>query len=235
MSSVLESLARSGPGVEVSLFMIGRWSYFPNPRPADGVTKPSRVEHRELQSSDELMAGWHAYELELHFNYPPIELLRVATTLLLSAIEIGSTAAWLGYEGSFSFDHILTPDVARRIYGVGNSNGALHMSLDASVLNGPLWAALFDATRQHLDASKAEPDRRQLALLRVVAAGRDVLDARSIDLTMGCNHRPIAITVLKELQILREMGLAVVDSSDGVGGRWSITPSGADYLSKSGS
>jgi hypothetical protein len=75
------------------------------------------------------------------------------------------------------------------------------------------------------------PSDRQRQLLRVVHEGDGDWDARYIDLTMGRRHRPVAITVLKELKILEDAGLIVSDVSGwGVGGRWAITPAALPYV-----
>jgi len=79
--------------------------------------------------------------------------------------------------------------------------------------------------------TKSVPNQRQMQLLRVVQEGGGDWDARYIDLTMGRRHRPIGVTVLKELQALELAGLVVSDVSErSIGGRWAITSAALPYL-----
>lgn len=72
---------------------------------------------------------------------------------------------------------------------------------------------------------------RQQNLLRIVSEGAGEWDARRIDLTMDYRYGPGEVTVLRELEQLRDMGLVRrIYSSSGVGGRWEVSASGEHFL-----
>jgi hypothetical protein len=72
---------------------------------------------------------------------------------------------------------------------------------------------------------------RQVKLLAVVAEGEGNWDARRIDLTVSVRYGPGNGTVLKELEALQQLGLAVRDDSrSGVGGRWMVTSAARPYI-----
>ena len=79
----------------------------------------------------------------------------------------------------------------------------------------------------------AELSHRQLELLRIVAEGAGRWDARWIDITMTARNGAGEMTVLDELRLLEELGLVVADPSGiGVGGRWSVTSIGENYVER---
>ncbi|GAA4985222.1 hypothetical protein GCM10023334_115970 [Nonomuraea thailandensis] len=57
--------------------------------------------------------------------------------------------AWLGFEGSFHFDHLLTADGAHQIYGVCSGGGPPELALEDEERRGERWreaaAACADA------------------------------------------------------------------------------------------
>jgi hypothetical protein len=67
---------------------------------------------------DALTALSLVYEYNFEFEVLPKDLKKPLEACLRTACEHPGSVAWLAFEGSFHFDHILTESVADQIYGV---------------------------------------------------------------------------------------------------------------------
>ena len=75
--------------------------------------------------------------------------------------------------------------------------------------------------------TSAPLSEREMMLLRVVAEGGDEWDARRIDITFSSRYGSEGTSVLRQLEVLRGMGLLAQDvSRSGVGGHWAVTAEG---------
>ena len=71
----------------------------------------------------------------------------------------------------------------------------------------------------------------QVQLLRVVAEGGGVWDARRIDITFSSRYGAAETTILRQLEELKGLGLLAQDTdSRGVGGRWAVTSEAKTYV-----
>lgn len=76
---------------------------------------------------------------------------------------------------------------------------------------------------------------RQVLLLKVVAEGGGLSDARRIDITFSSRHGAGETTVLRQLEELKRLGLVSQDTkSPGVGGCWAITSDGEACIEAAG-
>jgi hypothetical protein len=64
-------------------------------------------------------------------------------------MDAGAELAWFGFEGSFNYEHLLTPDIARQIYAVVDSIGAA-TSLEDGSRDLPEWHERVGRARAQL-------------------------------------------------------------------------------------
>jgi hypothetical protein len=113
----VEAVSWLGPGVLLSLFMVGSGEVVSRP-PAVG-----RVRSWRLEDPDRGLGDREVYEHDLSLDGVPGDLPVVVERWLVAAVEGGAEVAWFGFEGSFHFDHLLTRDIAPQLYGVADRTG----------------------------------------------------------------------------------------------------------------
>ncbi|MFI6994067.1 hypothetical protein [Nonomuraea wenchangensis] len=57
--------------------------------------------------------------------------------------------AWLGFEGAFNFNDLLTPDTAHLVYGVCASGSPVELALEVEERAGERWREVL---QRHADA-----------------------------------------------------------------------------------
>lgn len=75
-----------------------------------------------LDDADGVLMGWSITEFDATLDVVA-DLEGFMTACLDEALVRGATIAWLGFEGSFDFGHLLTADVGRQIYGIADFAG----------------------------------------------------------------------------------------------------------------
>jgi hypothetical protein len=58
------------------------------------------------------------YEYDFDFDTLPVKLTPQLEACMSTACRNPGSVAWLAFEGSFHFDHLLTDDVAGQVYGL---------------------------------------------------------------------------------------------------------------------
>ena len=148
MPSLEEMIAWSGSGAVLSLFVVVSPAVELAPPMAVAGYVPSGVTRYEMDAVGG-MAGFRIFEYDAHFDVVPGRLSAYLAACLDSALDCGALVAWFGFEGSFHFDHLLTPDIAAQIYGVADSSG-IGLVTDAAQLTDDGWARRVAAARQRL-------------------------------------------------------------------------------------
>ncbi|MEZ7129287.1 hypothetical protein ACBR40_28485 [Nonomuraea sp. AD125B] len=109
---------------------------------------PRQVKVYELEDEDDLLPGRRVTEYDLIFDGVPERLPGYLEVCLGRACEVG-VVAWLGFEGSFHFSELLTPDIASSIYGVCASGSPVELALEAEERAGERWREVL---QRHADA-----------------------------------------------------------------------------------
>lgn len=86
-------------------------------------------------------------ELDLLYDDVPEPLVDCVTSWLRAAVDAGAELAWFAFEGSFHFDHLLAPDLARQVFGIADP-GEIALGIDDHYRNGPDWVAVIDRFRR---------------------------------------------------------------------------------------
>ncbi|WP_320064400.1 hypothetical protein [Micromonospora sp. RTGN7] len=117
MNRVLDAIHWDGTTPVVSLFLISTNQEALDLAVAWGNDAPRRIRTYRLEDDrpDAHLQLVHEYDFE--FELLPADLKQHLESCLRMACEQGNSVAWLAFEGSFHFDHILTEDVTDQIYG----------------------------------------------------------------------------------------------------------------------
>ncbi|MEV6951170.1 hypothetical protein [Streptomyces sp. NPDC051183] len=150
MSEFVEALRWGGSEAVVSLFAAA-----PSAEPFDltfdiGGSAPDRIETYHLEDVDNTLTGLQMVEYDLAFRELPAELGPYLEACLEQVRARGARVAWLGFEGSFHYDHLLTDTVARTLYGVAAQGEPTVLALDDEFREGPGWPKLLAAYRDKL-------------------------------------------------------------------------------------
>jgi hypothetical protein len=117
MSRVREALHWDGFNARVSLFLVTRSDTEIDFSQA-WEDCPQRVElHRLVDDSDPGRIRI-VYEYDFDFDTLPVNLTPQLEACMGTACRNPGSVAWLAFEGSFHFDHLLTNDVADQVYGL---------------------------------------------------------------------------------------------------------------------
>lgn len=146
MSGLIEALRWSGTDFTISMFVVFRSGRrFELERPAG--SPPREVRQFDLQDGSVHLPSRRCREYDLLYDELPADLPSLLVGWLNAAMKAGADLAWFGFEGSFSFEHILTPDIAPSIFGVGVP-GRLQLALDDACRLGGDWAQSLGEFRQ---------------------------------------------------------------------------------------
>ena len=85
-------------------------------------TPPRLVRSYDLPDERGYLNGRATSEFDLIFDSVPADLDQVVEAWLIAATRAGGLLAWFGFEGSFSFEYLLTAEVADQIYGVAGQD-----------------------------------------------------------------------------------------------------------------
>ncbi len=147
MNRILEAIRRSGPTPTVELFLVSPSRIVPDFTHVWGECTPNRTRTYRLEDDrDALTALSLVYEYNFEFEVLPKDLKKPLEACLRTACEHPGSVAWLAFEGSFHFDHILTESVADQIYGVCATNDSPLVTLDD---DAAARAALRDRMRAY--------------------------------------------------------------------------------------
>lgn len=108
----------------------------------DGEVAPSQVKVYDLTADEDYLPGRHVFEYDLIFDAVPEELAAYLEACLYRACE-GAVVAWLAFEGSFSYDYLLAPEVAGQVYGVCTPGAPAELALEEEVLASERWRKIL--------------------------------------------------------------------------------------------
>lgn len=148
MPSLDEMIAWSGSGAVLSLFVVVSPEVELAPVMSAAGYVPNEVTRYEMESVGST-AGFRILEYDARFDVVPDRLSTYLATCLVGALDRGALVAWFGFEGSFHFDHLLTPDVADQVYGVADSSG-IGLVTDAAQLADDGWARRVATAKERL-------------------------------------------------------------------------------------
>lgn len=148
MTKLLAALSWSGRDAMLSLFVAFPRNGATHLVAPDGVSQPGSVRTYDLEDSDERLPALSFVEFDLTYNDPPPDLDLVVHGWLQAAMSAGASLAWFAFEGSFDFEHLLTPDIADQIYAVATPDDEA-LALVDELREGPDWVALLDAVRRN--------------------------------------------------------------------------------------
>ena len=148
MGTIRDAITWSGSDAMLSVFVVTAaraplqldWSVAKPP--------PIRVRTYPMEDVEGVLGDRTVHEHDAVFTDVPDELEAVLESLSTKAIEDGASAVWLGFEGSFSFDFLLSPEIAAQIYAVADADGvAVARDVD---LRSDAWATRVAQARRRL-------------------------------------------------------------------------------------
>ncbi|MCP4964922.1 MAG: hypothetical protein GY926_06765 [bacterium] len=148
MPKLEEMIAWSGSGATLSLFAVVAPAVELTPSMSAAGFIPKEVRQYELEPLTG-RAGHLVVEHDALFDIVPSRLVEYLAGCLDQAVAGGAMVAWFGFEGSFHFDHLLTPDVADQVYGVADGSGVAVVS-EADQLSDEGWRSRVATARNFL-------------------------------------------------------------------------------------
>ncbi|MDP4507611.1 hypothetical protein [Nonomuraea turcica] len=146
--NITEALMWDGVRCMISVFVVHTGETAPALDFHAGQVVPRQVRVYQLEDEDDRLPGRRVTEYDLIFDEVPGELAGYLNVCLRRACEAGPVA-WLGFEGSFHFDHLLTPEIVAQIYGVCTAGAPVELALEEEERTRPRWREVL---RRHADA-----------------------------------------------------------------------------------
>lgn len=164
MGGVSDAIQWTGTSAIVSLFVVSRSAASPRVTMVHRTTTPSDLRSYQLIDEEVALAGEYIHEFDAEFDHVPTELESYLHDCIAEALQAGGRVAWLGFEGSFDFHHLLTDDVATEIYGVGDVDGVA-VVLSEDQIRSRDWLDRVRSARSRLavDVSPTESQRHRHA------------------------------------------------------------------------
>jgi hypothetical protein len=142
VGKVAEALTWDGVRCVISVFVVTTAKAALQADFRDGEIAPSQVKVYDLTADEDYLPGRHVFEYDLIFDTVPEELEAYLEACLHRACE-GAVVAWLAFEGSFSYDYLLAPEVADQIYGVCTPGTRAELALEEDVLASEQWRKIL--------------------------------------------------------------------------------------------
>lgn len=150
MNDVLDALYWNGSEAMISLYLLTDRDSPPELDFSTESCSPDEVRPFTLEDEDGVIGQLNLFTYDLVFTVLPPEAPAYLDEVLRRASEAGRMA-WLGFEGHFHFDHLMTDDVASQIYGVCRNGGTPHVVLDQRELVDAAWIETIRRHRRMLD------------------------------------------------------------------------------------
>ncbi len=113
---------------------------------------PNKVEIFPMEDVYGVLGGLQVIEYDALFCDVPAKLDLYLEQVLRSALSAGAVIAWCAFEGSFHFDHLLTPGIAPQVYAVADAAGA-ELAADED-LESQEWRRRLGEARRRLLAER---------------------------------------------------------------------------------
>jgi hypothetical protein len=149
VSDVLDALFWNGSEAMISLFLLTDQDSPPELNFTTDSCSPDSVRSFTVEDEAHVIGELNMYSYDLVFEVLPPDALGYLEEVLRRTSEEGRVA-WLGFEGHFHFDHLLTDDMARHVYGVCGHGGTPHVVLDQREMAGPDWVETIRRHRRML-------------------------------------------------------------------------------------
>jgi len=130
MSRIVDAIHWDGTTPMVSLFVVSSAQGATDFAGVWGDQVPRRIKTYRLVDDRPGANSPLVYEHDFEFELLPADLKLHLESCLRVACERAGSVAWLAFEGSFHFDHLLTESVADQIYGVCASGDSPLVLLD---------------------------------------------------------------------------------------------------------
>ncbi|MEV5560654.1 hypothetical protein AB0L44_44065 [Nonomuraea wenchangensis] len=131
----------------ISVFVVHGDEAAPSLDFRSGQVVPRQVKVYELEDEDDRLPGRRVTEYDLIFDEVPEQLPGYLEDCLGRVCRLG-VVAWLGFEGAFNFNNLLTPDIAHLVYGVCASGSPVALALEAEERAGERWREVL---QRHAD------------------------------------------------------------------------------------
>lgn len=137
MTRFADAVAWAGSESVLNIFLLGGPVMVSVP--AD-LTQPASVEMYPLERDSDDEDLWPpCREVDLTYPTLPHDVEQILTRVTGAAVAGGAVVAWAAFEGSFSFDHLLTADIANQVYAVADTRGAA-VAVDDQARASAAWA-----------------------------------------------------------------------------------------------
>ncbi|WP_184921613.1 hypothetical protein [Saccharothrix ecbatanensis] len=150
VNDVLDALRWSGYEAMINVYLLTDLDSSPDPDFTTDSWEPDSVWCFPLDDEDNVIGDLSVFMYDLLFKVLPTGAPDYLHEVLRRASEEGRMA-WLGFEGYFYIDRLLTDDVASQIYGVCGHGGTPHVALDRRELVDPAWIETIRRHRRMLD------------------------------------------------------------------------------------
>jgi hypothetical protein len=121
---------------------------------------PGPVELRKyyLEDPDQRFGDIGCYEYDLYMGKVrgvvdelPEHTETMIAAWIAAALDAGAELVWFGFEGSFSFENILDPEIADLLYAVADESGQV-FALDDNYREGKDWPEVLVSFRERFEA-----------------------------------------------------------------------------------
>jgi hypothetical protein len=130
MGRVVDAIHWDGITPVISLFVVPSAAELPDLAEVWTGDTPRRTRMYRLEDDREAATIRVVYEYDFEFETLPVQLEQDLERCLRVACSADSSVAWLAFEGSFHFDHLLDESTAHQIYGVCAAGDPPVVSLD---------------------------------------------------------------------------------------------------------
>lgn len=138
----------SGSGVTLSMFLVLRSGVVPELELSFANCRPRDVSTYDLEDVANVLSGRRVLEYDARFDEVPADLEGYLYFCLCEAMMHCAEVAWFGFEGSFDFEFLLSPEIAPQIYAIADVEGIAIATDDR--LSSTSWEELIVHARQRL-------------------------------------------------------------------------------------
>jgi len=154
---VAEAITWSGTAATVCAFAAFRGGPTLEPAALARSVGASEVRTYYMEDEDHVLGDLDVWEVDVDYASVPVDLEGHLASVLRRLVEAGGLVAWLGFEGSFDFEHVLAEDVSNQVYGVATDDW-LRINLGDERWTDLTWASTVLRARAALRAAAAEGD-----------------------------------------------------------------------------
>ncbi|GAB3698133.1 hypothetical protein GCM10027589_59570 [Actinocorallia lasiicapitis] len=152
VSSLRDALCWDGVAPMISCWLVARVPSAPELDFSIGTDSPESVSIFEMSRDVPMPEDIGIFEYDLRFESLPDSLEGYLREILLRAVRVNGIVAWLGFEGSFHYDHLLTDDIAPQVYGLCSASTDPLLAVHEVMRNGDSWRDTMRLYREELVA-----------------------------------------------------------------------------------